>query len=121
MLTFLRTGQELSDAAEQTSSLFRIIKEMSDSISPLIWVMQRVPSEFDFTHGHSFLLAAYTAIPNLFWDVHPAKTGSLALWLVNDVNPWIAERGGGYGFSIFQEGYFDSTNKHGSYQKSPEK
>lgn len=107
MLTFLRTGQELSDAAEQTSSLFRIIKEMSDSMSPLIWVMQRVPSEFDFTYGYSFLLAAYTAVPNLFWDVHPAKTGSLALWLVNEVNPWIAERGGGYGFSIFAEMYIN--------------
>lgn len=107
MLTFLRTGQEISDAAEQTSSLFRIIKEMSDSISPLIWVMQRVPSEFDFTYGHSFLIALYTAVPNLFWDVHPAKTGSLALWLVNEVNPWIAERGGGYGFSIFSEMYIN--------------
>lgn len=107
MLTFLRTGQDISDTAEQTGALFRIIKEMSDSISPLIWVMQRIPSEFDFTYGHSFLLALYTAVPNLFWDIHPAKTGSLSLWLVKEVNPWIAERGGGYGFSLFAEMYLN--------------
>lgn len=107
LMSFLRTGQEVTEAVEQTSALYRIIAEMSDSISPLVWVMQRVPSQFDFTYGHSFILALYTAIPNLFWDVHPAKTGSLALWLVNEVNPWIAERGGGYGFSIFAEMYMN--------------
>ena len=107
MLSFLRTGQELTEAAEQTSALYRIITEMSDSISPLVWVMQRVPYQLDFIYGHSLVLSLYTLVPNLFWDVHPAKTGSLALWLVNEVNPWIAERGGGYGFSIFAEMYIN--------------
>jgi len=107
VMSFLRTGQEVTEAVESTSALYRIVAEMSDSISPLVWVMQRVPSQFDFTYGHSFILALYTAVPNLFWDVHPAKTGSLALWLVNEVNPWIAERGGGYGFSIFAEMYMN--------------
>jgi oligosaccharide repeat unit polymerase len=107
MMSFLRTGQEITEAAEKTSALYRIVAEMSDSISPLVWVMQRVPSQFDFTYGNSLFLALYTAVPNLFWDVHPAKTGSLALWLVNEVNPWIAERGGGYGFSIFAEMYIN--------------
>lgn len=107
MMSFFRTGQEMTEAVEKTSALYRIIAEMSDSISPLVWVMQRVPTQFDFTYGHSFVLALYTAIPNLFWDVHPAKAGSLALWLVNEVNPWIAERGGGYGFSIFAEMYLN--------------
>lgn len=107
LLSLFRTGQEVTDEVEKTSSLYRIIQEMSDSISPLVWVMQRVPSQLDFTYGHSFLLGLYTAVPNLFWDVHPAKTGSLALWLVWEVNPWIAERGGGYGFSIFAEMYLN--------------
>jgi oligosaccharide repeat unit polymerase len=107
LMSFLRTGQEITETAEKTSALYRIVAEMSDSISPLVWVMQRVPSQFDFTYGYSLFLALYTAIPNLFWDVHPAKTGSLALWLVNEVNPWIAERGGGYGFSIFAEMYIN--------------
>jgi oligosaccharide repeat unit polymerase len=107
MLSFFRTGKEMTEAAEKTSALYRIITEMSDSISPLIWVMQRVPSQVDFSYGHSFVLGLYTVIPNLFWDIHPAKTGSLALWLVNEVNPWIAERGGGYGFSIFAEMYIN--------------
>ncbi|PCH96310.1 MAG: hypothetical protein COB83_06095 [Gammaproteobacteria bacterium] len=107
MMSFLRTGQEITETAEKSSGLYRIVAEMSDSISPLVWVMQRVPSQIDFTYGHSLVLALYTAVPNLFWDVHPAKTGSLALWLVNEVNPWIAERGGGYGFSIFAEMYIN--------------
>lgn len=106
-MSFLRTGQEISEDIEKTSAIYRIITEMSDSISPLVWVMQRVPSQMDFQYGHSFMLALSTIIPNLFWDVHPAKSGSLALWLVNEVNPWIAERGGGYGFSIFAELYLN--------------
>ena len=107
LMSFLRTGQTAIEVVEKNSALYRIVAEMSDSISPLVWVMQRVPSQLDFTYGHSFVLAMYTIIPNLFWDVHPAKTGSLALWLVNEVNPWIAERGGGYGFSIFAEMYIN--------------
>jgi oligosaccharide repeat unit polymerase len=106
-LSLLRTGQDLTHNIDNTSALYRIVAEMSDSISPLIWVMQRAPSEIDFQYGYSFLLSLSTIIPNLFWDVHPAKTGSLALWLVNEVNPWIAERGGGYGFSIFAELYLN--------------
>jgi oligosaccharide repeat unit polymerase len=106
-MSFLRTGQEISEDIEKTSAIYRIIEEMSDSISPLIWVMQRVPSQMEFQYGHSFLLAISTIIPNLFWDIHPAKSGSLALWLVHEVNPWIAERGGGYGFSIFAELYLN--------------
>lgn len=106
-MSFLRTGQEISEDIAKTSALYRIIEEMSDSISPLIWVMQRVPTQMDFQYGYSFLLALSTIMPNLFWDVHPAKSGSLALWLVNEVNPWIAERGGGYGFSIFAELYLN--------------
>ena len=107
VMSFLRTGQEITQTVESTSAIYRIVAEMSDSISPLVWVMQRVPSQFDFTYGHSLLLAFYTAVPNLFWEVHPAKAGSLALWLVHEVNPWIAEHGGGYGFSIFAEMYIN--------------
>ncbi|GLX78793.1 hypothetical protein tinsulaeT_21330 [Thalassotalea insulae] len=106
-LSLLRTGQNISQHVENSSALYRIISEMSDSISPLIWIMQRVPSQMDFIYGDSLLLALTTIVPNLFWDVHPAKAGSLALWLVNEVNPWIAERGGGYGFSIFAEMYLN--------------
>lgn len=106
-LSLLRVGKELEQQSGVGSAIFEIIKEMSDSISPLIWVMQRVPWEFDFIYGHSLYLACTTAIPNLFWDVHPAKAGSLALWLVHEVNPWIAKAGGGYGFSIFAEMYLN--------------
>jgi oligosaccharide repeat unit polymerase len=106
-LSLLRVGGELDQNTGVGHAIFEIIKEMSDSMSPLVWIMQRVPGEFDYIYGHSFLLAISTAIPNLFWDVHPAKSGSLALWLVHEVNPWIAKAGGGYGFSIFAEMYLN--------------
>jgi oligosaccharide repeat unit polymerase len=106
-LSLLRVGGTLEQESGVGHAIFEIVKEMSDSMSPLVWIMQRVPWEFDFIYGHSFLLAASTAIPNLFWAVHPAKSGSLALWLVNEVNPWIANAGGGYGFSIFAEMYLN--------------
>lgn len=107
LLSLLRVGGSIDEQISIANLLFHIIKEMSDSISPLVWVMQRVPIEIDFSWGNSFILALSTALPNLFWEVHPAKAGSLALWLVNEVNPWIAERGGGYGFSIFAEMYLN--------------
>lgn len=106
-LSLLRVGAELDKQSGVMHSLFDIIKEMSDSISPLVWIMQRVPSEMDFINGHSFLLAASTAVPNLFWDVHPAQKGSLSSWLVNEVDPWMAAQGGGFGFSIFAEFYLN--------------
>jgi oligosaccharide repeat unit polymerase len=106
-LSLLRVGEELDDKGGITDSIFTIIKEMSDSMSPLVWVMQRVPSKMDFQYGDSFLLATSTAIPNLFWDAHPAQRGSLALWLAREVDPWIAKQGGGFGFSIFAEFYLN--------------
>ncbi|WP_395341653.1 O-antigen polysaccharide polymerase Wzy [Ningiella sp. W23] len=107
-LSVFRTGVgEATTPHESGSGLFNIIKEMSDSIGPLAWTIQRVPTDYDFLYGHSFYLALTTAMPNFFWDVHPAKEGSLAKWLVHEVNPWIAEAGGGYGFSIFAEMYLN--------------
>ncbi|MBW8190549.1 O-antigen polysaccharide polymerase Wzy family protein [Neiella marina] len=106
-LSLLRVGDQLEEGGGMAHSLFVIVKEMSDSISPLVWIMQRVPSEMDFINGHSFLLAASTAVPNLFWDVHPAQKGSLSSWLVNEVDPWMAAQGGGFGFSIFAEFYLN--------------
>lgn len=106
-LSLLRVGDELKEDSGIGTAIFDILKEMSDSMSPLVWIMQRVPYEFDFIYGHSFFLAISTAIPNLFWDIHPAKSGSLALWLVHEVDPFIANLGGGFGFSIFAEFYLN--------------
>jgi oligosaccharide repeat unit polymerase len=106
-LSVLRVGNKLEENSGIGVSIFKIVKEMSDSMSPLAWVMQRVPWEMDFHYGQSFLLAASTALPNLFWDAHPAQKGSLALWLAIEIDPWIAAKGGGFGFSIFAEFYLN--------------
>jgi oligosaccharide repeat unit polymerase len=106
-LSVLRVGDKLEEGGGVGHSVFKIVKEMSDSMSPLAWIMQRVPWEMDFQYGHSFLLAASTALPNLFWDAHPAQKGSLALWLAIEIDPWIAAKGGGFGFSIFAEYYLN--------------
>lgn len=59
------------------------IAEMGWSMSPLVWVMNLVPSNYDFIYGSSYLYAFSTIIPNLgFWDVHPgALNATLGNWL----------------------------------------
>lgn len=59
------------------------IAEMGWSMSPLVWIMNLVPSNYDFLYGSSYLYAFSTIIPNLgFWDLHPgALNANLGNWL----------------------------------------
>jgi len=80
------------------------IAEMGGSISPLIWVMNLVPSNYDFLYGSSYLYALSTIIPNLgFWPVHPgALNANLGSWLQAALN-----LGYGPGFSPVAEAYIN--------------
>ena len=56
--------------------------------------------------GAGYMYAALAVIPNLFWDVHPAMGhGIYAVWLVQTVEPLLAQVGGGLGFSFIAEAY----------------
>jgi len=85
-----------------------IISEMGGSMATVAYTLDLVPSFRDFDKGVGYLYALLTAIPNLFWDVHPTVARGLpSNWLIWTVNPFIADLGGGYGFTFIAEAYFN--------------
>lgn len=85
--------------------LISIINEMGNSMFTVAHTLQLVPYTRDFDLGLSYLYAPLTFFPNFFWDVHPSMNHTYSQWLVWTVDPRVAERGGGYGFSAIAEAY----------------
>jgi len=80
--------------------------EMGGSLRNVAYTISLIPKERNYDFGQSYIYALLTIMPNLFWRVHPTiQRGTFSDWLVNRVNPYIAERGGGYGFSFIAEAY----------------
>lgn len=81
-------------------------REMGGSFRTVPYAISLIPSDRAYDYGASYLYSALTILPNFFWEVHPTiMRGTLADWLVDKVNPYIAARGGGYGFSFVAESY----------------
>jgi len=83
------------------------IKEMGGSLQTLVYTLELVPTARPFAYGGTYFWAMTTLLPNFFWDVHPAASAIAAKWLVQTVDPTFAAKGGGYGYSIFAEGYLN--------------
>ena len=85
-----------------------ILSEFGYNLRTVAYTLKLVPSARDFDFGQSYLYALTTAIPNLFWELHPAKArGTPGDWLVQTVEPVIAAEGGGIGFSFIAEAYLN--------------
>jgi hypothetical protein len=77
-------------------------------MSTVAYTMELVPQIRPFDIGSSYWYAALTLIPNMFWDVHPSILhGNLSVWLIEIVDPWVANRGGGIGYSHIAEAYLN--------------
>lgn len=85
--------------------LFSIINEMGSSMFTVAHTIQLIPTIRNFDLGISYLYAPLTFFPNFFWDVHPSMNHTYSKWLVWTVDPRVAERGGGYGYSAIAEAY----------------
>lgn len=84
------------------------IAEMGGSMQAISHTIVLVPKTRDYDFGASYLYAAFSIFPNLFWSIHPSVShGSPSVWLVKTVEPDIAERGGGLGYSYIAEAYFN--------------
>ncbi len=82
--------------------------EMGGTMWTVAHTIERVPSHRPFEDGLGYGRAALAILPNLFWDVHPAvANGSYAQWLIRSVDPFVAEAGGGLGFSMIAEAYIN--------------
>jgi oligosaccharide repeat unit polymerase len=84
------------------------VSEMGGSLAPLAYTLELVPATRSFEYGAGYLSALSTAVPNLFWDLHPAVArGTPSDWLIWTVDPITAKRGGGLGFSFIAEAYLN--------------
>jgi len=84
------------------------ISEMGHSLVTVTDTLTLVPEIRPFDLGASYFYAATTIVPNLGWEVHPAVAhGLLSDWLIDTVDPIVAEAGGGLGFSFIAESYLN--------------
>jgi len=86
------------------SSIF----EMGSTMGTTAHTLTLVPSSRPFDQGVGYAYGLLTIFPNLFWDIHPTiERGTANDWLVRSVNPWLAARGGAYGYSCIAEAYLN--------------
>ena len=84
------------------------IHEMGSTMATTAHTLTLVPSTRPFDEGVGYGYALLTLFPNLFWEIHPTiERGTANDWLVRSINPWLAARGGAYGFSCIAEAYLN--------------
>lgn len=84
------------------------ISEMGDSMRAVAHTVNLMPDIRNFDMGLGYLFAPFTIFPNFFWKIHPTVAHGLpSEWLVWAVNPYIASKGGGIGYSFIAEAYFN--------------
>jgi oligosaccharide repeat unit polymerase len=84
------------------------LTEMGGSLVTVAYTIQLVPSLREYDMGGSYVLAASTVLPNLFWEIHPgASARSPGHWILKTLDPDTAAMGGGIGYSFIAESYFN--------------
>ena len=84
------------------------VHEMGSTMATTAHTLTLVPSSRPFDRGEGYAYALLTLFPNLFWDIHPTIVrGTANEWLVRSINPWLAARGGAYGYSCIAEAYLN--------------
>ncbi len=84
------------------------VHEMGGSMMTVAHTINLVPSTREFEWGAGYGYALLTLFPNLFWDIHPTIARKIPSdWLIWQVDPYIAEQGGGLGYSFIAEAYLN--------------
>lgn len=87
-------------------SLKSLTTESGFSMTTIAGTIERVPVVRGFDYGAGYIRAALAAVPNLFWEEHPASSSkTYAYWLVWQMDPSVAGLGGGYGYSLIAEAF----------------
>jgi oligosaccharide repeat unit polymerase len=85
-----------------------IIHEVGSTMNDTAHTIALVPSMRNYDLGLGYAYALLTALPNLFWHIHPTVERGLAGdWLVWTVDPTFARMGGGMGYSFIAESYLN--------------
>lgn len=81
---------------------------MGKSLQTVIYTQDLVPKQYSYRYGITYLYNLSEAVPNLFWDRHPAEVyGSLGRWLTKIVDYSFYEFGGALGYSCVAESYIN--------------
>jgi oligosaccharide repeat unit polymerase len=84
------------------------VSEMGGSAATVAYTYVLVPSSRAFDNGVSYAYAMLTVFPNLFWPVHPTIShGTASDWLIWTVDPVVAARHSGLGYSCIAEAYLN--------------
>jgi oligosaccharide repeat unit polymerase len=84
------------------------VHEMGSTMATTAHTLTLVPSSRPLDLGEGYAYALLSLFPNLFWDIHPTIVrGTANEWLVRSINPWLASRGGAYGYSCIAEAYLN--------------
>lgn len=104
-----RSTADLIEAyASAENPAFSSLAEMGGTMMVTGYTLDLVPSTREFEWGASYFYALLTLFPNVAWDIHPSIAyGNPSHWLIWRVNPWLASRGGGYGYSFIAEAYLN--------------
>ncbi len=115
----VRETRNMSQAERSTSSYLdnflgvdnpaiSSVHEMGATMATTAHTLTLVPDSRPFDLGQGYAYALLTVFPNLFWDIHPTIVrGTANEWLVRSINPWLASRGGAYGYSCIAEAYLN--------------
>lgn len=103
-------SRSVEAAAESFSGLdnpaVATIHEMGGTLMIAAYTLDLVPATREYDFGLSYFYALLTLMPNVAWDLHPSIAyGTRAQWLIWSVEPWLAARGGSFGFSFIAEAY----------------
>lgn len=102
-LTFLQKAFLTLD-----NPVITIFSEMGGTAKTVAHTIDLVPTVKEYELGRSYFYGLYSIIPNFFAEVHPAKAyGTPSDWLIWTVNPWMAKKGGGLGYSFIAEAYLN--------------
>jgi len=105
------TVQSVADGWQRVDNpLVSILSEMGGTLAVTAYTIDLLPAVRNFAYGESYLTAALSVIPNLSGSgsLHPTVShGTPAAWLMDTVDTSRAAVGGGLGYSLIAEAYFN--------------
>jgi oligosaccharide repeat unit polymerase len=102
----------VTDTAPVSVLVSRTVAEMGMSGTAIVYAEKLVPERQAHTYGATFLLAAYELVPNVglskrFRPAEVPLSWNPSYWLAWTLDPNYAASGGGFGFSMTAEWYYN--------------
>jgi oligosaccharide repeat unit polymerase len=99
--TWIQTFEKVDDP------VINSLQEMGSTLRTVGHVIRLVPESRNYDLGLSYFWSLTGVVPNFTGGLHPGAQHSLANWLSYTVDPYMAQLGGGMGFSFLAEAYLN--------------